>query len=231
MNRREFLTVVGASAAAAALPRWLAAEAAPARKPNVIFILADGLGWRDTSLYGSTFYETPNVERLAKRGMMFTNAYAANPLCSPTRASIQTGLWPARIGITAPGCHLPEEKFEETVAERGPPGTKVLHCASATRLKLEYYTLAEAFHDAGYSCGIDGGCTAGSSKTIPFLSSSNSPASCSGSSSPYTSQGRVAKMPSPMTRVQVAKSLRKATSESCMAPFGLRPRLMSIRSL
>jgi len=154
MNRREFLAVVGAGAAAAALPRWLAAaEAAPARKPNVLFILADDLGWRDTSLYGSTFYETPNVERLAKRGMMFMQAYAANPLCSPTRASIQTGLWPARIGITAPACHLPEEKFEETVAERGPPSTKVLHCASATRLKLEYYTLAEALHDAGYRTG------------------------------------------------------------------------------
>jgi len=153
MNRREFLAVVGASAAAAALPRWLAAEAPSARKMNVLFILADDLGWRDTALYGSTFYETPNVERLAKRGMMFTNAYAANPLCSPTRASIQTGLWPARIGITAPVCHVPEEKFEETVAERGPAGTKVLSCASATRLKHEYYTLAEALHDAGYRTG------------------------------------------------------------------------------
>jgi arylsulfatase A-like enzyme len=156
MNRREFCKCLGLGAAAVGLSPWVRAAdaaAAPARKPNVIFILADDLGWRDTSLYGSTFYETPNVERLAKRGMMFTNAYAANPLCSPTRASIQTGLWPARIGITAPVCHMPEEKFEETVAERGPPGTKVLHCVSATRLKLEYYTLAEAFHDGGYRTG------------------------------------------------------------------------------
>jgi arylsulfatase A-like enzyme len=154
MNRREFLGVLGAGAAAMALPRWLdAAAVPPARRPNVVFILADDLGWRDTSLYGSTFYETPNVERLAKRGMMFTNAYAANPLCSPTRASIQTGLWPARIGITAPACHLPEEKFEETVPERGSPNTKVLSCVSATRLKHEYYTLAEALHDAGYRTG------------------------------------------------------------------------------
>ncbi|MCX5683524.1 MAG: sulfatase-like hydrolase/transferase, partial [Planctomycetota bacterium] len=157
MNRREFLGVLGAGAAAFVLPRCLgvaeAAAPAAARKPNVLFILADDLGWRDTSLYGSTFYETPNLERLAARGMMFTSAYAANPLCSPTRASIQTGLWPARIGITAPVCHMPEEKFEETVPERGPPGTRVLSCASATRLKLEYYTLAEAMHDAGYRTG------------------------------------------------------------------------------
>ncbi|MBM4016812.1 MAG: sulfatase [Planctomycetes bacterium] len=130
-----------------------AAAAPPASRPNLLFILADDLGWRDTSLYGSTFYETPNVERMAKRGMMFTNAYAANPLCSPTRASIQTGLWPARIGITAPACHLPEEKFEETVGERGSPEVKVLSCASATRLKHEYCTLAEALHDAGYRTG------------------------------------------------------------------------------
>jgi len=157
VKRRDLLRALGAGAAATALPRWQgAAEAAAtagAARPNVLFILADDLGWRDTSLYGSTFHETPNVERLARRGMMFTNAYAANPLCSPTRASIQTGLWPARIGITAPACHLPEEKFEETVAERGSPDVKVISCASATRLKHEYYTLAEALRDAGYRTG------------------------------------------------------------------------------
>ena len=77
-------------------------------KPNIIFILADDLGWSDTSLYGTTkFLETPNIDLLAKRGMTFTNAYAANPLCSPTRASIVTGLYPARIGITTPCCHEP----------------------------------------------------------------------------------------------------------------------------
>jgi arylsulfatase A-like enzyme len=123
------------------------------RMPNVIFILADDLGWRDTSLYGSEFLETPNVDRLARRGMMFTNAYAANPLCSPTRGSIMTGLWPARIGITSPSCHVPQEKLEETVQERAGPDRKVLLCQSATRLRHEYYTLAEALKDAGYRTG------------------------------------------------------------------------------
>jgi arylsulfatase A-like enzyme len=155
-SRREFLNRSGtllACAAAASTPANVILAAANSPKPNIVFILADDLGWRDTSLYGSTFCETPNIERLARRGMMFTQAYAANPLCSPTRASIQTGLWPARIGITAPVCHVKEEKFEAAVREKAPPDQKVIVCDSATRLKLEYYTLAEALKDAGYRTG------------------------------------------------------------------------------
>ena len=69
----------------------------PVDQMNVVFILADDLGWSDTTLYGTTkFYQTPNLERLAQRGMTFRRAYAASPLCSPTRASILTGLNPAR---------------------------------------------------------------------------------------------------------------------------------------
>jgi len=69
-------------------------------KPNIIFILLDDLGWRDLVCYGSPFYETPNLDRLAAEGMTFSNAYAAAPVCSPTRASIMTGKYPARVGIT-----------------------------------------------------------------------------------------------------------------------------------
>ena len=61
------------------------------RQPNIVFFLADDMGWRDAGCYGSTFYETPNIDRLAKQGMRFTSAYAACPVCSPTRASIMTG--------------------------------------------------------------------------------------------------------------------------------------------
>ncbi len=65
--------------------------AEPAPRPNIIFILDDDLGWSDTTLYGTTkFYQTPNLERLVKRGMLFTRAYSASPLCSPTRASLLT---------------------------------------------------------------------------------------------------------------------------------------------
>ena len=81
---------------------------ASAEQPmNVVFILADDLGWADTTLYGHTsLYETPNLERLAKRGMVFNRAYSNSPLCSPTRASILTGQTPARHGSTNPGHHL-----------------------------------------------------------------------------------------------------------------------------
>ncbi len=70
------------------------------KKPNFVFILIDDMGWSDPGCYGSTFYETPNIDALLKDGMHFTNAYAACPVCSPTRASILTGKYPANIGLT-----------------------------------------------------------------------------------------------------------------------------------
>ena len=78
------------------------------RKPNVVVILADDLGWKDTACYGSTYFETPNIDRLASQGIRFTEGYAANPLCSPTRSSILTGKNPDRTGITSPWCHKPK---------------------------------------------------------------------------------------------------------------------------
>jgi arylsulfatase A-like enzyme len=92
------------------------------RKPNLVSILADDLGSADTSAYGSKYYATPNIDRLAKRGMLVTNAYAANPLCSPTRAGILTGLYPGRVGITAPACHLPAERLEAALVNQVRPG-------------------------------------------------------------------------------------------------------------
>ena len=70
------------------------------RRPNIIFILVDDLGWKDVGFMGSTFYETPNIDRIANEGLVFTQAYAAAAICSPTRASILTGKYPARLGIT-----------------------------------------------------------------------------------------------------------------------------------
>ena len=123
-------------------------------KPNVLFILADDLGWADTTLYGHTeLYQTPNVERLARRGMTFTHAYSASPLCSPTRASILTGLSPARIGITTPACHLPQVALEATPGQRAPADNKAIGPNTATRLKTDYYTLSRALNDAGYATG------------------------------------------------------------------------------
>jgi len=79
----------------------LAASAtAVADKPNIVFFLVDDLGQRDLGCYGSTFYETPNIDRLAGQGAKLTNGYAACPVCSPTRASIMTGKYPQRTGVT-----------------------------------------------------------------------------------------------------------------------------------
>ena len=70
------------------------------QKPNIIMLLVDDLGWKDVGFMGSKFYKTPNIDKLSEKSMVFTNAYAACSVCSPTRASIQTGRYPARIGIT-----------------------------------------------------------------------------------------------------------------------------------
>ena len=121
-----------------------------ADKPNIILILADDLGGRDLGCFGSTFYETPNLDRLAKRGTRFTQAYAASPLCSPTRSSILVGQYPARIGITSPVCHLPTIQLEKRL-EAGNPNARVLVANSLTRLKTDYFTLAEALKEAGYA--------------------------------------------------------------------------------
>lgn len=122
----------------------------PVRLPNVVFILADDLGWADITPYGSTFHATPNLKRLADRSVRFTDCYAASPLCSPTRASILTGLYPARIGITAPVCHLPAVQLEKRLVA-GTPRRRVLEAESVTRLQGTYVTLAEMFRDAGYA--------------------------------------------------------------------------------
>ncbi|MBN1465927.1 sulfatase [candidate division KSB1 bacterium] len=97
MNRRCFVsTLVGATALTGIT--WH--RCTTSRKPNFLFILVDDLGWADLGCYGSTFHETPNLDGLAATGMRFTDAYAACPVCSPTRAAIMTGRHPVRLNIT-----------------------------------------------------------------------------------------------------------------------------------
>ena len=132
------------------LPALAPAETKGA-KPNIIFILADDLGAHDVGCFGSTFHETPNIDRLSSRGVRFTQAYAANPLCSPTRSSILTGQYPARIGITAPVCHLAQVQIEKKLIVAKSPTVKVFSADSLTRLKPEYFTLAESLQEAGYA--------------------------------------------------------------------------------
>lgn len=130
---------------------WHALLSADERRPNVVFILADDLGWSDTTLNGTTnLYQTPNIQRLAKRGMTFTRAYSASPLCSPTRSAILTGLSPARTGITVPGCHLPKVVLEASIAATAAPNQKAVQPESVTRLKTEYDTLPKILKNHGY---------------------------------------------------------------------------------
>jgi arylsulfatase A-like enzyme len=133
----------------------MVAGAVFARQPNVLFIVVDDLGWKDTGCFGSTFYKTPNVDRLAATGMRFTDAYAANPLCSPTRSSIMTGQYPVRTGFTAASGHVPGDfKHEESTS--APPDQRAAGPSSINHLPLEYYTLGEAMHDAGYATAFLG---------------------------------------------------------------------------
>ena len=121
-----------------------ACAAAGASRPNIVFFLADDLGQRDIGAYGSTFYETPNLDRLARDGAKFTDAYAACPVCSPTRASILTGQWPQRTGITDYiGAPVQPEKWQRN--------TRLLPAPYSDRLALDSPTLAEALKSAGYA--------------------------------------------------------------------------------
>lgn len=121
-----------------------AAEPARPAKPNIVFILADDLGQRDLGCYGSTFYETPHLDRLARQGARFTDAYAACPVCSPTRASIMSGQWPQRTGVTDYiGAAAKPEAWKRNTVSLPAPYTD--------RLALDTPTLAEAMKAAGYA--------------------------------------------------------------------------------
>ena len=110
---------------------------------NVVFILVDDLGWADIGCYGSRFYETPNIDKLAATGMRFTDAYAAAPVCSPTRASIMSGKYPARIDTT--------EWFGGPQPDGYKRNTKLVPAHYHTVLPLEEKTIAETLKDAGYA--------------------------------------------------------------------------------
>ncbi len=125
-------------------------------KPNIIFILVDDLGWKDVGFMGSTFYETPHIDALAESGMHFTNAYAACAVCSPTRASIMTGKYPARMGITDwirgrfSGVVVPEDK-QNPIGYDTFPKRKLLTPKNPWWMELEEVTIAEVMKNAGYA--------------------------------------------------------------------------------
>ncbi|MCA9032940.1 MAG: sulfatase [Planctomycetaceae bacterium] len=114
-----------------------------ARQPNIVIFLADDLGWKDLGCQGSSFYETPSLDQLARDGMRFTNGYAACQVCSPTRASLVTGRWPQRTGVT------------DYIGAAQPAGwkrpTPLLPAPYSAQLALEETTLAEYLKSKGYA--------------------------------------------------------------------------------
>jgi len=106
-------------------------------KPNVVTILIDDMGWRDLSCYGSEFYETPNIDMLATNAVSFSNAYAPSPVCSPSRASLLTGKYPACHGVT-------NWIGSQTKG-------KLIDAPYQWHMSKSEYTLANALKDAGYA--------------------------------------------------------------------------------
>lgn len=135
LTRRQFLSVASAAGFAAATTR--SAPAATVKPPNVIFILADDLGWGDLRCYGSTVSQTPNLDRLANEGLRFTNFYVNSPVCSPTRTGFMTGRFPSALRVHA---HIatPEQNDKRGVAQALDPNT---------------VTLADCLKEAGYATG------------------------------------------------------------------------------
>ena len=119
------------------LAAWGAAEV-PKARPNIIVILSDDLGWADLSCYGSTFHESPHLDNLAAQGMRFTQAYSSSPYCSPSRAAIMTGRYPARLKLT------------DYIPGNGKSG-KFLPAEMKMELPLEEVTIAEVLKGAGYA--------------------------------------------------------------------------------
>ncbi|MDQ6678717.1 MAG: sulfatase [Acidobacteriota bacterium] len=132
MNRRKFLQAASGAVTGSLLTA----------KPtgwNILFLLMDDLGWHDTGPYGNTFIDTPNLNRFASEGARFTNAYAACPVCSPTRASIMTGKYPARLHLTD---WIPGRKQN--------PYARVLTPSFEQQLPRSEVTIAEALRGQNY---------------------------------------------------------------------------------
>ena len=156
MKRREFLKALGIGAAAAVAPVARAHGAKPER-PNIVLILVDDMGWTDVGCYGSTYYETPSVDKLCRSGMKFTEGYAPCAVCSPTRASITTGRWPARLGVTD-WIHFHDPRAAEA-AKAGvnpegfdpPQNRPLLTPINKFWLEHDEVTLAEVLKPLGYA--------------------------------------------------------------------------------
>lgn len=140
VGRREF--VAGALAGAIFAQTPTSSLAAPKERPNVLFILADDLGWGDLSCYGRPDYHTPNLDSLAQQGLRFTSAYSAAPVCTPTRCAFITGRYPARATVG----------LEEPIVGRSQLGARV----KTVGLPPDHPTIASLLKGKGYDTALVG---------------------------------------------------------------------------
>lgn len=154
MNRRDFLATAALGTLLTSCAGRTPSPTAKTRKPkqNFLFILVDDLGWRDLGCFGSTFYETPRIDQLAREGMRFTDAYAACPVCSPTRASIMTGKYPARMATTDWfGAPQPDNVQNHKTNDK-----PLLPAPYEEELSRDEITIAEALKMSGYNTFFTG---------------------------------------------------------------------------
>jgi arylsulfatase A-like enzyme len=122
------------------------ADPGPDDRPNVVFILADDLGWTDLGCFGSGYYLTPNIDRLASQGMLFSDGYSCGPNCQPTRAALMSGQYSPRTGVYTVGSR---DRFDWRRRSLEPP-------ENVTQLSPEVVTVAESIRGAGYATGMFG---------------------------------------------------------------------------
>ena len=142
MNRRDFLRQCASVAAGGFVVsnRTLQVHVG-AKRPNIVFVFIDDMGWRDVGFMGSEYYETPNIDKLASQGMVFTNAYANAANCAPTRACLLTGQYTPRHGVYTVGS-----------SERGSSkDRRLIPIPNDTTLDSHHITIAEALRPAGYT--------------------------------------------------------------------------------
>ena len=143
LSRREFMSVLGAAglaAAGCALPGGFSRANAGRNRPNIVFIFIDDMGWRDVGFMGSRYYETPNIDKLAGQGIVFTNAYSNGPNCAPARACLLSGWYGPRHGVyTVDTSSRGQSRFR-----------KLIPIENTTVLDPKIVTIAEAIKPAGY---------------------------------------------------------------------------------
>jgi arylsulfatase A-like enzyme len=152
MRRRDFLRALGLGAVSLAMPGCAdgaagrSAGASPKRKPNFVFIFIDDLGWKDAGFMGSAYYQTPNIDRLAAEGLVFTSAYSGAPNCAPSRACLMSGQYTPRHGVYTVG-----------TSERGRAELrKLIPTENTTNLDSEIVALPKALKSGGYTSACIG---------------------------------------------------------------------------